>query len=269
MKRYIILLFSVVIFNCDKSDDTINSSEYSEYITKNAIDTNVDFMPFETYSNSSTPQAPILQLKLMSTEIYPCINFILSTTQFINGNELIIRFDNIDISDICFTAFGPAVSYIDLPENTDHITLLNGSKIDKYAVEINQEKVNMTLIERNFTNSLYEKTFRYPENSFAYVCGTNTNNTEIYTDFLNILKQNPNLKAFNFEGEGRIPYPEIPNGYWVNHPSQYFTYSDNAAYEALKGTLHDYAIEHIEKNSGVSIALYGWNNLMHYSWIHE
>lgn len=269
MKQFFLLLLLVITFNCNKSDDDINSSEYAEYITKNTIDTDVNFMPVELFESQNTPKAPSLKLKLTSTDIYPCANFSFLTTQFKKGNELIIRFDSIFAGDLCLTAFGPAISYVDLEDNINRITFLNGSVIDTYAIEINQEKVTLSKIKPNFTHSLYDKTFKYPENSFAYVCGTNTTNTDIYTDFLTVLEEDLNLTAFNFEGEGRIPYPEISSGYWVNHPAKYFTYSDQAAFETLKTTLRDYTIVHIEKNSGVSIALYGWDNLTYYSWIND
>lgn len=269
MKQLFILLLLVVTFNCNKNDDDANTSEYAEYITKNKINTDVNFMPIEVYDASSNPQSPSLKLKLISTEIYPCATFSFITTEFKKGSELIIRFDTIYTGDLCLTAFGPAISYVDLAENIDRITFLNGSVIDTYTIEINEEKVTLSTIENNFTNSLYDKTFKYPENSFAYVCGTNTTNTEIYTDFLSVLEQDPNLNAFNFEGEGRIPYPEISSGHWANHPAQYFTYSDLAAFKILKTTLHDYTTAHIEKNSGATIALYGWNNLRYFSWRSE
>jgi len=270
MKKLILLLLFIITFSCNNDDDNIsNNSNYSEYITENSIATDINFMPEEIYSNPNTPQAPSLKLKLITAESFPCINYGLITTEFKNGNELIIRFDEILVPTVCFTAIGPAVSYINLPENTDKITFINGNIIDKYSIEINQEKVSISLIENNFTSSLHNKTFRYPENSFAYVCGTNTNNTNIYEDFLTILEQNRNFTEFEFEGEGRIPYPESSDGHWVNHPSKFFIYSDFTEFESLETVLNDYSRENIEENSGVSIAIYGWNNLKHYSWINN
>lgn len=270
MKRIIILLLSIINFSCNTNDnDTYNNSDYSEYITENSIDTDINFMPEDVYSNPNISQVPSLKLKLITTENFPCINYGLVVTEFINGSELIIRFDEILEPNICLTAIGPAISYIDLPENTNKITFINGNIIDKYSIEINQEKVSITLIENNITSSIHNKTFRYPENSFAYFCGTNTNNTNIYEDFSTLLEQNPNFTEFEFDGEGRIPYPESSDGHWVNHPSKLFIYSDYEEFENLQNVLNDYSIENIEKNSGVSIAIYGWNNVKYYSWIND
>ncbi len=269
MRKFTLLLLSIITFSCNTNDDDIiNNSEYSEYITKNSIDTDINFMSEEIY-DISTSQTPSLKLKLITSEIFPCVNYTLSTTEFINGNELIIRFNEIIEPDVCLTAFGSAISYIDLPENINKIIFINGNIIDKYSMEINREKISITLIENNFTNSLYNKTFRIPENSFAYVCGTNTNNTDIYNDFLTILEQNADFEEFDFKGEGRIPYPESSDGNWVNHPSKFFIYSDLEEFNNLSNILNGYSSENIEENSGVSIAIYGWNNIKYYSWVNN
>lgn len=78
---------------------------------------------------------------------------------------------------------GPAVSYVDLPENVNKIVLINGETIDKYTIQIDNQQVLLSVIENNFTNSLFDETFRYPENTFAYICGTNTNNTIVWGFF--------------------------------------------------------------------------------------
>ncbi len=268
MKKLLIFtLIGFTILSCSSNNDSIlNTSDYTKYIIENSIDTEINFMVEEIYTTNQI-QEPILKLKLITSEIFPCINYGLSTTEFINGNELIVRFNQIIQPELCFTALGPAISYIELPENTNKVTFLNGSVIDKYSIDINEQKTSITLIENNFTMSLYNKTFRVPENSFAYVCGTNTNNTNIYTDFSEIIEQNPDFIEFEFEGEGRIPYPETTNGNWVNHPSKYYKYTNLIEFNNLANILNDFSSENIEENSGVTISIYGWNNIKFYSWI--
>ncbi|GGF16257.1 hypothetical protein GCM10011518_27060 [Flavobacterium limi] len=252
---------------CSSDDNKVNSSDYPEYITKNSIVSAINFMPEEVYPGTNELQSPVLKLKLITEEEFPCINYGISTTQFSKGNELIVRFDKIAEPGGCFTAIGPAISYIDLPENTEKITFINGDKIDQYSIDINDQKIAIKLIEKHFTTSLYSKTFRIPANSFAYVCGTNKNNTQIYNDFYGLIKQNPDFTEFAFEGEGRIPYPETTNGNWVNHPSKFFKYKDVKEFNKLASMLNNYSATNIEKNAGVSISIYGWNNTKFYSWI--
>jgi hypothetical protein len=265
-KLWTLALLGLTLLGCNSENIEMYTSAYSGYITDNKIETDIHFMPMEVYPDVKAPQKPIMKLKLLTEKQFPCINYGLKTTQFQQGNELIVRFDEIIQAEICLTALGPAVTYIDLPENINKLTLINGNVIDRYAVDINAEKMNITLIEEHFTKSLHEKTFRVPENSFAYVCGTNTTNTNIYGDFLAILKQNPNFKEFEFQGEGRIPYPETANGHWVNHPSKFFIYSNPSDYTNLQNVLTNYSKQNIQENSGVTIAIYGWDNLNFSSW---
>jgi hypothetical protein len=265
-----LLLFTLIgfsILGCSTdSEKILINSNYAEYIIENAIDTEINFMPEEIYTTNETEE-PVLKLKLVTSEIFPCINYGISTTEFINDNELIVRFEQIIGPELCLTAIGPATSYIELPQSTNKVTFLNGSLIDEYSIEINEQKVSITLIENNFTTSLYDKTFRLPENSFAYVCGTNTNNTNIYTDFSAIIAQNLDFIEFEFDGEGRIPYPETTDGNWVNHPSKYYKYTDSDEFNNMADTMNDYSSLSIEENSGVTISIYSWNNIQFYSWI--
>jgi hypothetical protein len=266
-KITLLILIGFMINACSSDDNKNNSSEYREYITKNSNVSAINFMPEEVYPVINASQPPVLKLKLITEDQFPCINYGLSTTQFAKGNELVVRFDKITESGGCFTAIGPAISYIDLPENTDKITFINGDKIDQYSIDINAQKISITLIEKHFTTSLYNKTFRIPANSFAYLCGTNKNNTQIYTDFYALIKQNPDFTEYEFEGEGRKPYPETTSGNWVNHTTRFFKYRDAQEFYKLATILNNYSAKNIEKNSGVSISIYGWNNIKFLSWI--
>ena len=72
---------------------------------------------------------------------------------------------------------------------------------------------------------------------------------------------------FEFDGEGRIPYPETTDGNWVNHPSKYYKYTDSDEFKNMADTMNDYSSLNIEENSGVTISIYSWNNIKFYSWI--
>jgi len=268
MKNYLLIaLISVFIISCNKTDSPPeNFGDYSQFINSNSISSDIEFMPIETYSSNNV-ENPTLKLRLKTVDEYPCLNYELLTTEFINGNELIIRFEDIVIPSSCATAIGPAISEINLTENITKLVFINGNIIDTYSVNINEQKVNISLIENNFTSSLYDKTFRYPKNSFAFICGTNVNNTQLYDDFLNILLNNNTLSEYEFNGDGRIPFPETSSGHWVDHPSRYFIYNNTSDFDNLGQILSDFTNQNIIPNSGVSIWLLSWDNRNHRSWI--
>lgn len=265
MKKSIFLLLTIIFISCDPTDDMVEPSDYVQYFGREWLTTEVNFLPQEVYPTTGigTPQ---LKLRISTTQIFECLNFGILTTQFINDEELIIRFDEIVEPSICLTSPGSATTLIDLPENITKLTFINGNVVDRYTIAIHPEKVSISLIENTLTNLLFEETFRIPENSFVYICGTNLTNTNIYTDFLAILEQNPNFTPFEFVGQGRIPYPITSNGHAVDNPTKFFTFTNSADFFALANVLDAFADANIELYSGTTIQLISWENRRHLSW---
>lgn len=255
MKKWLALLL-ISFMGCSPED-----------IDVNFIESKVNFMVVEVFEPTNEVQNHVLKLKLLTENDFPCINYTLRTSQSVIKNELIIEFKEIIKPQLCFTAIGPATSQIDLPENINQLTFINGERTNKYAINISKEKIIVDPIKSNFTNSLYNNTFRIPVNSFAFVCGTNTDNTYIHDELLDIIGKEKGFREFEFKGEGRIPYPEGSDGNWVNFPSKFFLYSDLKAYENLETTLREYIIKNTDKNSGVTVSIYGWDNFNYYSWM--
>lgn len=266
MKKIAFFFLSILILGCNPDIENSTDPEYAQYITGGSIDQEILFMPQEVYSTNEA-QEPELKLSLISSENFPCFNYGIASSQFMKGDELIVRFDQIIKYDLCLMAFGPATSIIDLPPMIKKLTFINGNRIDQYSIDITEKSIAISSLKHEFTSSLYENTFRLPENSFAFVCGTNTDNGHIYTDFMALLEQNPAFTEFEFEGEGRIPYPVSSSGNWLNFPSRYFIYDDIEAFYDLATVLNDFTATNIEENSGVTISLNSWNNIHYYSWI--
>jgi len=259
MKKLIVsVLFLSILMGCSSNEDIFPET---------GIASDINFMPEEIYENFNDPNPPILKLKFVTAEIFPCINFSIDITKSIEGNQLSLRFNKIEKSPLCFTALGPAITYIELPENIETLVFINRGKIDRYSVETTNEQVVISTIEKNFTNLLHDKTFRYPENTFAYTCGTNTDNVYIYNEFLDLLRQTPSLTEHTFTGDGRIPFRDSSDGHWVDNPSRYFKYTNEVDFNNLKQVLKDYAAQHITPSSGVTISLVSWDNRKHYSWL--
>ena len=264
---FLICLF-LVLAACEK-DNYSDNNEYTDYLSGNSISTEIEFLPVEIYENSNIVDTPVLKIRFSTTEIFPCMNYQISSSQFIKGNELIVRFDSIFKPSLCFTAMGPANTMIDLPNNINKLILINGQTIDMYRIDISDEKVDMVTIRKNYTNLKYEKTFRYPENTFAYVCGTNLDNTHLYNDFLNILLDNTSVTEYEFNGDGRIPYPEFSSGHWSDNPSKFFKYNNESDFDKAGDLLRDFTLENISQNDGVGIYLISWNNKSYMSWLFD
>ncbi len=250
-----ILMLMLVFVSCEDDYTDI----YSEYITNNSIETDFMFYPIETYEIYNEVDTAELRLRFNSTLMFPVGNNPISTSSFIENNELIIRFDSIpEIGGI--TTPGPASTEIELPENIDRLVLINGSIVDLYHVDVTKEYVDVKPIGKNYTQLQYSKIFRYPENTFVYKCKIDTSQIEVYSDFLKILTANLSIVEFEFEGEGKIPYPEA----WVEGNrrclTKYYKYESELEFEFEKAgiLLEDFTERYIEPNTGTLISLISW-----------
>lgn len=229
------------------------------------INTNIEFMPVELYE-SDAQGTPFTALRIATTNNYPCSNYnIVTTQQSVNG-ELIVRFKRIDAPTNCVTTPGPAQIFVAMPANTTKITFKNGQVIDTYHISITAQKMIVTPEVSNFTESLHTTTFRYPQNSFAYVCGTTQEDIALYEEFLSILQSNAAFTEYTFDGEGRIPYAETSSGHEVNHPSKYFKYTNASDFNTAGQLLESFSTQHITPNSGTGIWLQSWDNQSYTSW---
>lgn len=265
MRHLIFIVLSIFTFISCEQDNPIHNNEYDQYIKGNSIDNEINFYPFELHDSPNS--IPNLKLKIFTSEIFPCYNYGISTSEFLKNDELIIRLDNIQDPGVCLTALGPARTLINLPESITKLTFINGQKIDRYQVYITREKITITPINYEFSNSEYEYTFRFPENTFVYVCGTNVQNEYIFSDFKNIILSNDNITEFNFNGDGRIPYPESSDGHWVDNESVFFKYETESDFNELKDLLKNFTQNNIQPNDGVTISLMNWKNESYRSWM--
>ncbi len=264
---FISIISSILFSSCEDKlkEGQQTDKKFKSYTRAHAIDTDVILWPQETYTEEN--QLPVLQLHFQTTKIYPCINFGIAITQQVDENTLIIRFDSITKHQICLTAIGSASSQVPLAENIQQLVLVNGDQIDRYDVIISSEKVSLTPSDTSFTQIKANTWFRYPENSFAFICGTNTDNTHHCSDFYSILMDSLDVEPFNFQGKGIIPYPVSSSGHWNDNSTQFFTYTDVEEFKKAGALLEAYTLENIIPNSGVTLQLLNWRNQHYRSWM--
>ena len=270
MRIQVYLFFlAILLTGCEKEliSDHKFDEQYAGYSGKDSVSSNVIFSISETYDNSYEVDTPKLRLNIRTTEIYSCMNFELACSEYNSDNTLIIRFNGITHSDICLTALGPAQFNTRILENINTLILINGQTIDGYILKITKEKVDFTPVESSFTKPEYTRYYRYPENSFAYLCGTNSDNQYIYEEFLDTLLTGVELREFVFGSNGVLPYPESSNGYWNDPPAKYFLYSLETDFDKAGEILKAYTDNNLSYGDGTTISLIGWNNKNFRSWL--
>jgi hypothetical protein len=268
--RKLLFLVSILLItiSCTKENDQIKG-DYSNYIKGDSIPYKVEFFPVEIYAKSTADTAD-LKFFIKTQNSFACINFGIAIEKFIVNNTLIIRLDRIIQSNVCLTAIGPATTYVDLPENIDSLIMINGHSIDGYLVNVTKESITIKSINSSFSllTQNRAKSFRIPENTFSYECEMSLNETNIFNEFLKILKDNLSITEFNFNGDGYKPYGQ---NYVENNRqslNKYFHYENELEFDRAGELLKSYVLsKNINKNTSAYINLTSWNNKKYLSWM--
>ncbi|SHF94444.1 hypothetical protein SAMN05444483_103329 [Salegentibacter echinorum] len=257
MKQLLFLLCVLTFASCDTEDDTV--------LNDKTLTTAIEFYAKEVYKDNKKGR-PHLNLILKTEKPFPCANFTINFTQNFKNGKLTIHISGINKSDICLTAIGPATGYLELPEKTQQLNIVRGDQIDKYRVNINSKKIEIVSQEQEFTKLVNPITLRYPENSFAVICGTNLEQTYLCEDFLTKLKEIEALTPYNFPKNGRIPYPDSSSGNWINTASTYYLYENEDALNKTVDYLKTFTQENLSKSEGNSLSIITWDNQRIYSY---
>lgn len=259
--RTLFLLFPILLLAACQSDDLPQTDA-------TIMETDIEFFAREIYPTQEQSE-PVLILRFTTTKVYPCFNYYLDFDYSVKDQELTVVFKSVGQPEICLTAIGPARGQLELSENIKRLKLVRGETTDLYQVSINQEHVAFEAINTQFSQLLYERSFRASEDSFAVVCGTNLQDTELCDEFHNRLLEIPTIKEFEFEGVGLRPFPDSSSGHWNNTASRYFLYQEDADFIQAGELLKAFTAERIEPNKGNSIAIFAWDNRKYYSWIFD
>ena len=257
MKQLFSLLIILTFISCEPEESTISDDEI--------LATDIELYPEEVYSGNDQG-LPILKLTLRTSEIYPCFNYKIDFSKSFEKDEMTVIINNIHKPGICLTAFGPAIATLELPETTRELKIVRGDQADTYDVNINAEQIEILPRTTEFTDLVNPITFRYPENSFAIVCGTNLEQTELCANFLEKLDDVQSLSSYTFPENGRIPYPESSSGNWNNTSSRYFIYENETALIEAVEQFEMFTHENLSPDDGNSLSIITWDNQSYYSY---
>lgn len=99
--RLLSLLFVLLMFGCDKEDESSNKHSIDSVILISA--------------NETSPSGEIV-LDCRTKKQYQCSNYKIVSTKRTGQNSVEINFVAVEIGNICATAFGPATTKINLGE---------------------------------------------------------------------------------------------------------------------------------------------------------
>jgi hypothetical protein len=233
------------------------------------IEGNIIFRFEEDYQDHGAISEPRIVLSMVTEKWYPCCNWSIRSQVIVQNREVLIRLFGIYVPEVCATAVGPAASRSLLNISTGEYSIFFSYRdvTDSYSLTVTDSSIQITDQISRFTKPKSELLWRYPSNSFAYLCGTTTETSWMCEDFLDTLFGEIDLEEFQFPDSGEIPYPCSSAGHHYDTPARYFFYDKDEDFDKAGEMLRSYTQDVIMPQSGIGISLIGWRNQRHLSWL--
>ncbi len=223
----------------------------------------------ESYGYNSQPAPPSLFLQMTTRKTYPCLNYTIQRDVKINPGYIDVSITGVTVPNICLTAIGPASSrdILDITPGSYNLTIYSNGLTSNYYVVITNTSVSFDKDSTGNTHVRDKIVWRYPENSFVYLCGTLTQDSAIYKDFIDTLRSKIDITEFKFPSGGKIPYPTSSGGYYYNAPAKYFIYKSETDFDKIGDILKNYKEKYLKDKRGYGISIVSWKNKYFYSWL--
>lgn len=251
---FIVLIFFLSTFlNCKIK----NPSRYE----LRPLEGKIVFSITEGYENYESPAKPRMVLSMQTEKIYGCYNYTIESRVSRFGNDISVIISGIFVPEGCLDALGPArfMSFLDFPVGKSMLGFYYRGDMDIYEVDISDSSIKIVRKESKFTESKFPLVWRYPPNSFVYLCGTTTNTNWACEDFLDTLLSAVVLEEFQFPDSGQIPYPTSACGYQYDMPAKYFLYEKEEDFDKAGQVLRQY-YQAIGNPYSIDISLSNWMN---------
>jgi hypothetical protein len=227
-----------------------------------SLEGRIFFSVREDFVNDYSVGPPRILLEMKTEKIYGCCNNRLISEIVRSGSFIAVNLKGVLFPEICLTALGPATSrdFLNLPEGVYSLNFQQWSVPDRYTLTVKKDAIEITPMLSTFTAPEYTEFWRYPENSFAYYCGTLTQTAWICDDFAAHLLGEIDLEEFHFPDTGEICYPPSGGGHYYDSPPRYFKYKKEGDFDLAGELLMTYAERLIIPDQGTALGIRNWKN---------
>lgn len=234
-----------------------------------SIDGRIFFKVYEGHELYYREGRPRIILEMRTEKIYGCCNNRIVADTNRSGSYISVNLKGILFAEICLTSQGPAGSldFLDLPEGIYSLNFLEWSSPDRYTLSVKKDAIEVTPGGSYFTAPDCTVFWRYPENSFAYYCGTMTDTAWVCDDFLAHLLGEIELEEFRFPSYGEIPYARSSQGHYYDAAARFFRYQNEDDFNRAGEILAAYSREFISELEGTGLSLRNWKNRCFSSWL--
>ncbi len=215
-----------------------------------------------TFARVGTPD---IALFIETDREYSCANFWLDSSLEVQGRTISLSISGIRVPEICLTAIGPAQfkSFLPVTEGEYSLRIAYGGRTDTYALSITGEAITLQPEQAGFTRTAYDRFWRYPPQTFVYMCDASGANGEACDRFRGILRDQLPIETFSFPAGGEIPYPRSGSGWGRDWRAEYYRYPREEEYLRAGELLRSFIADH----PGVMLSVTNWQNLSFRSWL--
>lgn len=225
------------------------------------IEGNIIFNIKEGYRNYNSIGEPHIMLTMVTEKIYSIHNFSIISHRWINGNKIIIDLMGIKTPEFFQPLYGPArsTSFLNIHEGEYLLYFSYKDTTDIYTLIVTDSSIRVVEDTLKFTVPEFTLFWRYPPNSFIYLCRTPEETSWIYSDFLDTLMNEITFKEFQFPDSGINPYLPYGDRYYYM-PAKYFFYEKDKDFDKAGEILKSYTQDITVHYSDIEISLRNWKN---------
>ena len=224
------------------------------------------------FTYGEEPSVTEISVYLSTERTFGCFNLTIDASLEKQGNFLTLRLYSIGVQGgKCATLVGPAThrSSLDIQAGDYVLNIVSADDTDSYSLVISDSLIHLFPIEASFTTVNYPKVYRYPERSFAYTCGTLTENSWLCDAFGDSLETFLALEPHFFaDTSAAWPYVRSSDGHYYDAPARYYRYLSAASFDSAGVLLQQFTETTIMQYSlGTSLELNNWKGEYFYSWL--
>lgn len=261
----ILIAILCLLISCSEGPSTQNQTALTQ------INSIITFKVHEEHKEYNCNCEPSIVLSMATEEWYSCSNFSIVSEISQVESTITVNLLGIYMPEICLPAFGQATSrkFLNITPGVYSLNFIHGFFMDMYRLIVTDSSIEVNKILKLFTRPEFELYWRYPPNSFVYLCGTTTETSWICDDFLFRLLSETELEEFQFPDYGEICYPRSSMGHYYDMPAKYFIYNKEEDFDKGGEILESYTQSVIVHYSGVGISLKNWKGRFYYSWLFD
>lgn len=258
----VIFGFLFVAMGCS---DLTGSEENSNL---HSIDEGITFSVIETHDQSSAMNSPVephVELQMKTEDIYSCMNYQIVSDFSESSTDKKVTIEGVKSPGVCLTALGPAQKSFPLNVETGEYNLTFSYKMQSYAyqLKVDESSIKVTGNGDSFMSSETQTFWRYPDNSFAFLCESTQDTRWMCEDFEQMLNDSLDVSSFEFPNEGTIPYPTKGEQYDI---ANYYNYPEESVFQKAGEMLEAYSDSVVSQQEGAYISVINWKNQGFRSW---